>query len=711
MRWSAFLAVCLFVLLPLAPVSSAQAPEPITVLTDEAGDLRFGSGGAVQVAGSVAMPSERYPALDLLGVDVQEMAETILMTLRVADLDPPQEVFIADDVVYYVTFDHNDQRYAVQMNRVRADQYYAWGALFKAVEDGQSFNFVRQLDVEHDADADELRVMLLREDLLDLDGAAPFPGRSIDDFVALAHLRSNEGFGTINGNPIATPYDAWDIVPDDGTPDGAMPVTLGLEQSGHAELITAAPMRASNGEATTFVYTMTARNTGDEEDLFLIEARGTPRAWQVVIPDRAVTLGPGESVDLPVLVSTPFAHRHGAVETFLVEMRSQSDPGSIGRTELGIRYHAIPQPAGHHDTVWLHSQRFGEDTALFVVTDNLFAGNSGFATMNTLEQDPEDQGVPIKGQFNGLSAEAVGEPVRARWNWWVFLQPGLEMGLDFDLQGAGTLSVPFESGTPLVQAVASGRLLHFAYDEDLGQWIQTVVAQLEPSAPVDLSPNQEETFTWQITIEEEADRLEYARRAALAIQLNMSTVRPALFTGVEAPELMPGGVMQLPLFEYADPVDDIFASIGQVMFHALGPQQKMTNPGETSVMAVELANHRGQQTTFDLELAGVNVEWAALMAPERVTLSADGTQDVTLAVSVPSDARDGDKADIILTAQAVDDPTVRTIVRLVAEVDTDADHPDEAHILDSLSTDSEATPGPGLLLLLAAIAFAGRRRD
>lgn len=714
-RW----AVALLFLIPaVAPVASAMEMAEVPLLTDPVDDV-FAS----TPAGGASASGVRYKGLDLTSYAITEGDDQFTFTLGLNDLDDPGELLVHDDSVYYFGFNKGDQSYLVQMFRALAEQQYWWGTYLKFDPEQQGFTFIRPLvhrvDIATDFGADTIAVTLEREEILDTLGASPSPGNEITNFWAFAHLRTAEGFinlGNVGGNPITVGQgvDAWDAMPDDGVGVGSYEVQLGLLQEGNAALATVAPMRASNGEASTFVFSLVAENRGATTDVFELTTGGVPSAWDVVIPDQFLTLEAGEVREIPVLVTTPFAHRHGEVETFRVEMQSQTDQGT-GRMDLGIRYHAVPQPAGHHNTLHFHSQRWGEANPLFPVTDAIGSGNGGQFYVNTLEDDANDQRVAVTANYqgygfhNGFPQDTTPQSL---WQWGVWLQPGLEMGLDFDLNGVGTLSTMITSTHVVPQASVGGRLLHWGYDDVTDTWTPTTVAQLPPTPPTEILSGSTTPFSWEFTIEPDADLLEYTPRAFFGVILNLTSPRPSLFTGIEAPQMAPGGIMTLPMHEYRDPVDDLFASVGSVLFHADGPQQKQVNPGESVILRSTLMNHLDEPVEFQLRYDGVNTQWARLLGPQTVRLEPNQGTSIAIGVQIPADAQHGDAVDVVVSAQSVRDPAVRTLVRLVAAVDTGADHLDETGDLDLLSGTEVKESPLGVFALLAAVgaALVARRR-
>lgn len=712
--WAIALIVALLASMLVAgprPVQ-AQQLDGLEVLAERTGDLGARGGTATQ-----AWAAPHFEALDLVSLTVAEGPVDISFRLKVASLAPPGEMYVTDDGAYSVRFTHNDQVYAAEARRSLAEQVYTWGFLLKYDPDAQVFNYQRDFAVAQDAAENVLTWAIARQDLTDSEGAAPFPGRSLTGFVAEAHMRSSQDpFLQINDQQPTREVDVFDRMPDSAEGTVPLPITLGLQQSGHAALWSPQPMRASNGEATSFVFEVRAGNTGPDEDLFELIPSGIPRGWEVVIPDRFLRLAGGAALSVPVVVSTPFSHDHGTVQDFRLELHSQSDVNSVGRLQLGIRYHAVPQPAGHHDMLYFHSHRWGEDHPLFVITESISSGNSGLSYLNSAEEDQEDQEVSIKGTYWGWGCHdpCVPDPPKAVWRWATYLQPGLEMGLDFDLSRKGSLTFPVMSATPIAQAILDGKLLHWTFNEATQQWVAVTVAEFAAGAPVDLVPNQPHTFQFEVTPTPEAELLPNAERVRFGLEMNLSSLArlpvPG-FTGVEAPELLPGGWMQLPLFEYRDPIGDAFASVSDLTWIDQ-ELHTMANPGETALFTAALHSDVDRDVDVELDLAGVHADWADLLHGKAFRIPAGGHLEVPIAVRVPGDAPDGDAADIVVTAQALGEPALRSLLRLVAVVDTDSDHEDaSAAAAAQTKADAKESPvPPGLVIVAIALATLAMRR-
>ena len=122
-----------------------------------------------------------------------------------------------------------------------------------------------------------------------------------------------------------------------------------------------------------------------------------------------------EEAKKALLASVPFAHVHGGFSAFNLSAASQNDPGSFALLNMGVLHTPIPQPAGHHDTLYLHPDAQG---------GGLFSQVFPFTTgvMNTENATPAEstQELSMGGTRDGNG-------------WTIPLNPQLQMGLDFDL--------------------------------------------------------------------------------------------------------------------------------------------------------------------------------------------------------------------------------------------------------------------------------------
>jgi hypothetical protein len=508
-------------------------------------------------------------------------------------------------------------------------------------------------------------------------------------------------------------------MPDEGNATATVEVRYGARQSGTARLSSATPTRASNGEATTFVYQVEARNLATDEDTFTLSTTAIPNGWQVQLPATQITVPGNGSLALPVIVATPFTHTHGSFQNFILQMRSVDDPGSVGQVQLGVRYSQPPQPAGHHSTLWLHSAPVGDDS----VSQALFTtfGFSAEVYMNADEQDPTDQDVEVVAENMGMDTSA--SPARQRYLWEVPLSPGLEMGLDFETSGKGSLVLNLRSPAPLTDAVVSGALLHYgAPNATGGEGPQTVLADLVPTAPRTI-----DSAVVQVPVEvvprPAADFVPFQKGASLVLEVNLTTTRlsPPFATGNSDPVLAPGSAMTLPLVEYHDPVDDIFVSAVELVVDSV--QDRFAAPGQKVLYNLTLHNRGASEGTFLLETGGLNSGWARLLPSQPLVPVAGGASySFHVVVEVPADVEVTDRpdapkvaADVIVKATNQNDYSQSSLARLYTTVDAGSFEDDSALIAELERTvgNQAKTPGVELAVLLgavAALALVRRRR-
>lgn len=683
-------AACLLMLLSV-PAASQEPGMGAGVLADGDGDVRSEVQGTAGPA-----PPGVYASMDMVSLAVAESATEMAFTVTVADLRPASEETAVDGVRFEAQFAHNGRQFRLMFDHVLPTLDLAWLARLSMRDDGAAeWTQLWSSDVGARADpaADTITVALPRDLLADKDGASPFPGRTLDGIRMRSWaFLSNVSLFPGSATEARVPLQVVDDMPDAGQAPAAYPVQVGLAQTGHARLTSNVPYRASNGEATTFLLNATARNLSGGEDRFTFEAVGVPGRLSVTVPVTVASIPGGGSVDIPVLATVPFAHIHGGVDDFTLEMRSATDPGSVGRLAMGLRYLAVPQPAGHHDTLYVHSR-----TELAVAETVERA--EGY--LNTLEDDGSDSGQPFAAYGLSINGNNVTH------TWAIALEPGLEMGLDFDLTRSGQLTLPVGSpALPLVAAslsaeLATGRTSYYSGDG-------LVLARMAPTAPVDILPGSTHLFTGELAIDPAADRLPFepGRNLVLFVALTTMTVS---FIGEETPRIHPGGHMQLPLLEYHDPVDDALRFLDGPGLSPLGAQERLVNPGEAVVFPFALANAAGEERAYHVEVSGANMEWASLPS-NHITVPAHGTASGSLIVRAPAGVGDGDRADLILQAYDVEQPTARGLLRLLAEVDTALDHPDDTAVAADL--EKKESPGlPALTFVIAAlVALAIRRR-
>jgi hypothetical protein len=721
------------------PLLHAQAAPPavpvVPVLDDPAGDQKATAGDTV-----VGSPGGRYAASDLIGLAMEEGRDDITLHLSVGSLSTNPEVPFLESTIYMADFATGGMVYRIQFTRQvagpGAPQYSARLYVYDAGRG--AFDPIERIVVSADSASNTLLATVPRNILLDANGAAPFPGRSLSGF----HVRSASIFSQGNGISLGPAggtqslprIDVSDSMPDSGNGSIDLPIRLGLQQSGNARLHADIPMRASNGEATTMVFQVNATNLGPKQR-FHLSHTGEPATWQVDLPSDLLEVPANSTLTFPVLASMPFAHAHGTVNTFTVEMSGMDHPDDVGRIQLGVRFTQPPQPAGHHDTLYLHTNvPEGDQT-----TTNAFAQAFGFDPanlyFNTLgpDEDENDGKVPVGGQDFGFTQSL---PPQQLYAWHVPLSPGLQMGLDFDLARTGDFKASVDNVLPMEGARMSGRMVYTIPDPNsrcqrfgsqqgqgcsrddqvYGPGTHITVATLGPSASQDVAPNSKATlFDLPVMGTHDGDYVLFHPDATLVIELNLTFLRADSFIGPKDMPKIEGGEMTLPLLEYHDPVTQIFTSISSLMITVDGEQQRVINPGKTALYHLGLMNHGKDTVTYNLDLTGPGQSWALMLGPHQITVPAGKTLPLGIAVTAPKTARDGERSDLVLSASNSKNTSERTLARLLTTVDTKAVHPDDTALVPELAAKLAPKKSPGLepIVPLAVVALAAllvRRR-
>lgn len=694
-RWvSVPVAIMLLSALPVA------GQEKALLLEEEAGDVVVETTGGQ----SVSQVQDRFDHVDLRSLEVEESPDAFTFRLAVASLAIDQDNFLFEHADWRIHFWHEGVHYGIDAYRYPdlegGATYYAYVGVVR--EDSDFLDSTGAVGIEADEETGVLTLTVDRDDIPGENGAAPFPGRALTDFFVEAHTSSGTIY--INSNEPLVGFTAEDRMPDDGV-GPAFDVLLGIEQSELASLTSPEPMRISNGGATTVVFDLEAANTDDQRHTFALSLSDVPQGWEVSLPFKQFSLDANETRSFPILLVTPSGHSHGGIDTFRLDMVSERDERAFGQIELGLRYTEIPQPAGHHPKMWFHSFPTFDDPFFTAINAVLPFGQPVY--MNAAEGDPTDSEEPTPANGNpvtGLESEV----------WWhVYMSPDLRMGLDFDMDGTGTLEVPVHYLYLMQDATLSGTL--YLYDPGAEETV--VLGDIMASEPVSVGPDETHTFELTLQPTSKADFVAYETGMQMWMELRMRGVPlgPGPFGPETNPTLAPGGWIELPLNEYRDPVSTFYRAVEGLSF-AKEFIEEDVNPGETRVFRVAVENAGDDKETVDLNLTGTHLDWARILGKTSFDLASGAAREVAVAVEIPDGIEDGAVVDLALVASSQDNPFRRAVVDLVAVVDTEEDHPDdaaEAGKLDEELAKGKKSPGfevAAVMAILAAVVLVLLRR-
>ena len=563
----AALALLLLSLPAALAVQDVEATGPTRVLEDAAGDAGIDTP-AMALPGS---PRQQY--LDIVSLDVEELADVFALRLGLAGEPPEREAPLADALTHHVGFSYGGVAYLVRIEHgVALAGSRDEATLLADPAGGQSYSAVQDVPVARDGAVTTVSVPRLL--LVDAAGAPAFAGQSLVGFWAAS--------SAVRVLASAEEPHAQDRAPDAGTSPVPVAVRFGVRQDGDLRLSSPQPFRASNGEAATFRFPVTVANLGGASARATLAATALPTGWQVEVPG-PVEVPAGGAVDLEVAAVVPFAHQHGDFSTFTLEARAGDE---VGRAVLGLLYVSPPQPAGHHDTLFLHTrQGLVLHPAVDVALGSLSGGVDAY--WNTLEEDPADEGLLLPPDFTGL----VGVE-ETQYAWSVPLSPALALGLDAALERTGAASLPVASTLPADDATLEVSVL---VADALGaneSWpdpaTATVMAASAPTS-VRLEANAVTVLEAALVPDAAGDYVTHKPGQQLWLRVQLTLPRADVMGGPATPMLAPGGWVRLPLNEYSDRAAFASAPEAQGEQEPSQADSKESPAGAWGLLAVGLA--------------------------------------------------------------------------------------------------------------------------
>lgn len=695
------------VVLASTPVMAqpAQAASGEVRVTDPSGDVRLAQGGQ-----NVTTMPGTHPHLDLraawIGNETEDDFEVGYGLQRWED-----PFAGADMTARFVSvgFEFGERAYMVTHGPIlgesrcpRTQAAFATGN----PDEGPGPARIACLNVTIDPPTATARIIVPKGLIKSATFLLPQVGDSLTDLVAVSRQLAGFGFAT-------------DRAPDAGNGGPFILRKGAVERTGDLVLQSAVPVRASNGESTTMVFRVRLANQGDVEHVAALMAVEDNPEWTVRLPQRLRV--PAESyVEFPVILSMNFTHQHGVTEFLEVRADSVGKPGHSASVELGVHWLEIPQPAGHHDRLWLHSAP-GTAGALGVPPSV-----SGLRTiwMNPVEKDPNPGATD--DEVGGFATFPVTTSTEIRWN--APLLPALQIGLDVDETRTGLLETKIRSSVPASRAVLqaavyycnSGAGVPGASDPLCGQGSR-IDLLAGVSAATSLAANAESSFALELKPNETAGILPYepGRNIALKLLLKADTPQGVLLlyrppTVVLFPK---SSSLLLPLLEYHDPVDQSFENVGSIQLDALDPFEKPVNPGRRVLFRFDVTNVGREAQDLRLAVEGINAIWASVLEGAALRLEPQEKRQATVVVEVPEDAQPGERAELFFAAESTRDPSVVTLARIRATVVAleTQEVPDETPA--AVALEGAGTPSPPVLAVMilmwatVLLKFRERRRS
>lgn len=624
---------------------------------DPEGDQRFRTGG-----GDLQAPDARWQMTDITGLEIREEPEGITFGITVAELEPPDHAAPFVDGVWrdlYFTFEAFDYRINIAQVYFFLPQWLQYGFYLDELSGG---------------DAEPRRVA-------ELDGEVLAGENRLEVFLPRDLIRGHGGNILSNGGELASIYmeaesqsSVYDRAPDEGTVSFLS--TYGPVQEGPFRLSSADPLRASNGAAGSFVFPVRVENHGQETGTGAFVARDVPDAWQITVPSGTQSVAPGQVVDFPVLVTVPFNHVHGDVETFVLEFAETEDASSAGRIALGFHYTTTPQPAGHHSRLFLHARESGPDQVE--------------PFMNTLEIDDHDVGGTVP------RTDTV-----ETYTWLIPLDPALALGLDFDVERFGHANFTFTlpAGMTPMEIWGDVAIVNSTH--------RTVIADLSMVTVDSLQePANEVAYDSRVQVQDAADYMAFRPGSNLQLGLYVDCIGCYVGNPMVGPALHTGGILQLPLNEFYDEVADAFETATGLSIQATNDTTRRIAPGSSVELGFKISNPGESSLDVRLSFQGTEPDWIVTSPRSELRVSAGASQTVDWILAVPGDAAAAQRAEYAFIA--TDAATGQSsIAHAVVVVDPDGEEGTAA--VPDAGAPAETTPALHFVLVALALAFLARR--
>jgi hypothetical protein len=727
--WTAVILASLLILpgLAIQAQTGATTGEPpvdnTVVLSDPDHDVIMSAGsrlGVPQQNASCAAPGncqDNFDHIDILRVTFgDETTSDFRVTIQLKTLTSANTV---GSYRRQVTFSYGALYWRLLFGGCGGQQQSATGCLQSGDGGFGGYRTVRAVQTEIKADQKSIVFIVPKGDIYNQDRVPPRYGAMLSNISAYAsHSALQSGFGP--GGDQLGGVSAFDLAPQIGF---AAPFYFnkGSRSLGSLFLNSQDPIRVSNGEATTIVYRVLMQNKADRVQTVQLETRAVPEAWSVRVP-ALLTVQPFANLSFPVIASIPFTHDHGRTVTFNVNARAGNEAATI---DLGVFWTDVPQPSAHHQgKQWFHSANADNQQlpaqAEFLIPQKRY-------WMNGIDKDPDPEATDanVPAQYQTLPGPGMGgnqgQAGQFTAVWFFPLSPPLLIGLDFDLSRTSPVVFDLISKVPATSATVTARLHYcdpqpaqadqgrgggggFGNAATCNQQKPTIAAGAYNGA---LSGSGAQHFDIQMTTQPQYDLIPYKHGANIGLSITLVANTPQNAFGTEPrPEFVTkGATLEMALFEYHDPVEQAFQAVGSLQLTPVGEMEKRTNPGKTSVFTFDLESGADvNQSSISLEIQGVNREWAKILGPTELELEPKQKRNITVAVSVPADAVDDERADLFLRAENLEDPSIVTAVRFRTTVTTAEQFPDEVGL--ATAPPSEGSPGAGFVVAVLAAACA-----
>jgi hypothetical protein len=433
------------------------------------------------------------------------------------------------------------------------------------------------------------------------------------------------------------------------------PVLPSISLPGESNLFLYAdePYFYSNGEAGTFVYNVTLRNNGPAA-IIVLNASNVPNGWDIVLPN-ALSVGEGEHRDFYVITTIGSRHLHGETETFTITASSNEESF---QSELGIFFPTIPNPAGHHSTLYFH----GDPPAAGVLSTPLVLW------MNTVtDSEYTDAPYPaVSGGFDGTFEHY----------WLAQLQPRLQMGLDFIEGGTAWLNGSMNFDAPSISLEISANLILGGSNEQI----------LASSGPITLPGATTVDFEIPLTVLDEINQIPFVEGSNMELEIMVNHIGAPYSERVTLN--LQGTTLQLPLTDFRPEIPNLPTSIKVEGFPAgIVP----LNIGKGTLLELLTT---GENSELEIQVEGLNSEWVTHEEGARPG------EKFHLFIDVPETASIGDRVDVVVVLRGDSGEWLQPLIAEVSEASVEDQH---------WSLETKESPFPLLIMIIALVGIGFRR--
>lgn len=686
---------------PLVVAFAAMLAVSLAAAQSEDGDYEVSTGVSTSASPRMWYAGSLYPAygdLDLTDASVvSETPETIRVEIQVKDQragDNPERIPVARTYsisLHVVDLDYQlvffDDVSPFQNIPPELDQV-PFKARLDVLVAGRPTSLA-ELPVVSGADGNGWAVDIARSLLVGSGREPLIAGSQITNITATSAGVGREYAGCTE---LGTDAEICGILVRDRLPDeGALPpytVSSNPTLNGHLLIFSPRPQKVSNGEATTYLYQILVSNVGSLPDVIRFEVAQSQAGWTVILPND-MEVKPGETRFAAVAIQVPFMHRHGVTENASIQVSSSLDAASGRTVTLGVHWLEVPQPAGHHSTLYFHAGA-GFDSWVNTLTEDAAATGEGIAFRVS--------GCVVCGS-NSTTIQLLTRPS---------LRPDLQLGIDAKPGQAGLLHLE------VLSDITGDFTLRFEITADIPSeagGAGHVVLFRAANTPVHLEAGSTAQIDVPLEGTADADYLLVPAPSAFTVSVDLRgtpdgadlvKANLASLHGSAVARLQPTSFIFLPLNEFHD--DIISQALASQGIRVLTPRGSSleVNPGKTRVFEVAI------------ESGASMLDVRATASPSTAVMLSSASirpgEILLVAVQLDAGARTEFSYDTLLRFEEHGNPSnqAATVLRLEAVSEP---APDDAAEAAGIADDKEtALPWPLSLVALGVAIFLSRRR-